>query len=508
MEQTTSLIIRIFISLACFIFAFLFVKSSRKDSLGQTCGLGEFMMGTWILLDGIRYLFTDPYSLITFRSFAFITSEFGAFFLFLSAYRICIPPEKQLDKEMYILIVFPIIFTFLHIFFKIFNNTDFFFRYENKQITFRTSSFAHLIYCFILMLLSEFFYLYKSIFPGKDKRLPYIANSLAVIVLLTSNLYKFAVNEELIYSFKKLPELFYTFGNFNITLVIFITVYFHEIRKANRFFDSQFFDSAPYSVIIFNKNKNYVDSNVSAKEFFNSYKIQPHQYDNYKILFPEEKFQQLGIPNSQDIEKVFYLSALQDKRLFYAVFTEIFDNSQHIVGYYLTILKMELYTSVMQQLEYLAYTDSLTNCSKKIVFERKFLATIHNSRTQFLLICASINNLEKVNSELGITKGDMYLKTFVDILQKNINSLENLPKEKQTEIFRMTGTVFVFFVPLNMQNLIPEFFKNIKTDCTIFSKTKKVALSCSLGYSVTSKTSNNVMRTFQKSYENMLLDKK
>lgn len=74
-------------------------------------------------------------------------------------------------------------------------------------------------------------------------------------------------------------------------------------------------------------------------------------------------------------------------------------------------------------------------------------------------------------------------------------------------IFRIYDSTFAFILPVTMSNQLPELFHSIKKACLGFSK--KDDLSISIGYTVsTNKDVDDIDGFIEKSYQNMLLDKK
>ena len=113
---------------------------------------------------------------------------------------------------------------------------------------------------------------------------------------------------------------------------------------------------------------------------------------------------------------------------------------------------------------------------------------------------------------------------FANILKNSI-TINDIQKETEKELFRLTGSTFALIASINQKDLISDtiysvtspfassliflisdFFKTIKKDCKSFSKNRVEPLTCSLGYSLVMHNESNSQKALQKSFENMLLD--
>lgn len=166
---------------------------------------------------------------------------------------------------------------------------------------------------------------------------------------------------------------------------------------------------------------------------------------------------------------------------------------------------MNFFSTAIGNLKYKYFTDELTGCKNQKEFERIFVNHVNSHEEPLILITAKINNLDYLNKVIGLKKTDLYIMNFANILKNSI-TINDIQKETEKELFRLTGSTFALIASINQKDLISDFFKTIKKYCKSFSKNRVEPLTCSLGYSLVMHNESNSQKALQKSFENMLLD--
>ena len=514
MLENKLMLSRVFVAILSFTYALLFFQNSSKDSVSRTCGIGEFAYGLWALFAGLRPILTDQSSQILVQSVIYILAEIAscAFISFtLGLYSEPTPFIKKFSKYIFI---FPAFSLVLAVCFEVFSVHHLFILPNEllpviEQDPIFQKSAYYFIHCavdFSFIGLAIVFSIFKMITKPKANRSIMLLYAAAALLYLVQIIYKIHIEHMPQKEYTALTHFLSLFSWIFFSTVVFFAVYFDKREQGMRLASDQILDSSKFPVFIFSDDDLFISANVSGFEFLTQYGIAPRTYQHYREIFSEAQFLHLGVPEAADSKNAFYISAITDKKLYYGKKTELHSVIAKNAGYYIILANMDMYSGIINQLEYVAHTDEHTNCKRGSQLEAAFLKEAHEHAEPLIIICARLNNLEHLNETIGIKKTDLYLVTFADII-KNAVQQTDLQDGIEKAVFRMTGSVFALIASVRRQEQIQAFFKQIKRECAAFSKNRVEPLSCSLGYAVSTDKAQPLGKMLQKSFDNMLLDK-
>lgn len=127
-------------------------------------------------------------------------------------------------------------------------------------------------------------------------------------------------------------------------------------------------------------------------------------------------------------------------------------------------------------LESLAYQDVLSGLMNRAKFD-EFIDGIRKSKVkEFSVLFIDLNNLKTVNDNYGHSEGDMLIRVFSSILEKNFDGSDI--------ISRYGGDEFVVLYTKNLTNRIKEIIEGFKKDMDYVNKNNryKFNLSAAIGY--------------------------
>ena len=140
---------------------------------------------------------------------------------------------------------------------------------------------------------------------------------------------------------------------------------------------------------------------------------------------------------------------------------------------------IDLYNAryIKEQLEGLAYTDSLTGLMNR-ASSMQYLATVHGP---FAMVSFDLDNLKYVNDTYGHTEGDNMIKDFAALLKKAFSDAQ--------VISRMGGDEFIAFIEKPDSDICQKYTAALDDYIAEYNRTgRKFTMSVSYGYAYSSET--------------------
>lgn len=150
----------------------------------------------------------------------------------------------------------------------------------------------------------------------------------------------------------------------------------------------------------------------------------------------------------------------------------------------------------------LAYVDGLTNLQNRASFERKLDEIEASQQNEYIgLIMADVNNLKKVNDNLGHNEGDKLIKSAANCLNETF--------EQIGECYRIGGDEFVIIIS-NPKINIPSYIEKLKENILLHNKTSHLELSISIGFAgdYWDKSNTNFRKDIYKKADDMMYEMK
>lgn len=514
MIDTTSIALKLIISLLCFIYGTIFLCTKFKQSAGTFCGIGEFSIGLWTFLDIFQVFLKDAGNLIILQTAIYVCAEFAICSLFIFTNRIRNKEDYLYHKVNLKIFYIPLITIVLAIFFELFTNQHLFLippetisdiKYPAYSFPKRTYYFLHCLFSYgvisyAIFIIAEFLLQYLS----KKKYL--ISIYLATFAFFSIvSVYKFVLENFLTSKKDIIPDYISSFSIFLMSSITFFMLFFHTRERNIRLTFEQFYYSCNFPIFIFSKKDFFLDTNSYGKQFLKSYNIMNSSDSKFSDIFPESAFLRLGLNNDQNSQNEFYLSNINDKHLYLCKKNKLSSFLKNDTGYYISIININFYSNEISNIKYNTSTDELTGCKKQKEFDRSYVKQTNSHDEPLIVISARVNNLEHLNEKIGLKKTDLYIMNFANILKSSIN-FTNIQAGIEKDIFRINGSLFVIIISIKQRELISDFFKYVKKECSMFSKNRVEPLTCSLGYSISSLKDINSQKALQKSFENLLLN--
>lgn len=504
------LFFKLIIAILCFFYGILFFQTCPKSSAGRYCGIGEFSIGFWSIFDEIQSFLQNTESILYIQTLTYICAEVAvcSFITFTSKMVISSPIKKQYISYVFL---FPGITLILNIITELFTTSHLFLCIPKNMLitTYPGYNFPktyyyyfHSVICYTVIIMTIFMPFIHNTRHKKNSPLLSLSYALAAIYFFISNFYKFIIENFFPYIYLNFPEQMNSISFLVFSTVTFFSVFFQKDEYNLRLVTEKLYDSIEFPIIIFSNDDKYIDSNKSANELMEKYRINISGNSNFSSIFTEDKFSTLGTSSSADS---FFLSGIQDKHLYYCKKTNLFSFTKKQIGYYLTFAKIDIYSEHLKHLDHAAHSDELTGCKKRTSFDQFYLEQNHSKKEPLIVICARINHLEQLNEKIGLKKTDLYVVNFSNILKNSITK-HNIQNGMEKNLFRISGSLFTFIVSAKNQDEIVDFFKTIRRECSAFSKNRVEQLSCSLGYSVSINKETTSEKALQKSFDNMMLD--
>ena len=327
-------------------------------------------------------------------------------------------------------------------------------------------------------------------------------------VYFITGTHKFIIENFTVKNYIPIQEYFNSFFQFCMLTTAFLAVYSDDNQRCISKARQVLYEISSQPVIIFNSKNRFLQMNDRAADFFDIHGLHIRKFEPFAEIFAENSFQILGMTDLSNPMKEFYISGVEDKKLYYVQMSAVFDGKKHL-GSVMRLLNMNFYDGVVKTLEQAAYTDELTGVRKKDAFVKYATNLINKSMEPLLLLCFSIDGLENLNERLGIRTADTYIKKFTDIICASMqNILFPDSKENLYELFRIYGSTFAVILPESREENLSDLIKDIKQNCSAPAETEDEVISFSFGYSIMENKSHNAWEFFQESYKNLLLNKK
>lgn len=517
MNYPINTFIKISTALACFIYSAVIFSESSSDISAKYFGTANFMMGMSAMLDAMQVIISAPRRIILVQSFSYISLEVAVCSLFLfSLYFSKVKYKKTLFSYLYL---FPIIFSILTAGFYIFSKNDFFLQVSSEEqirtafmpgyfYPKRIPYYIHATYTFGTAVSLSVIFSVRGIKNFSENKHIFLMFFIGMSVYFITGTHKFIIENFTVRNYIPIQEYFNSFFQFCMLTTAFLAVYSDDNQRCISKARQVLYEISSQPVIIFNSKNRFLQMNDRAADFFDIHGVHIRKFEPFAEIFAENSFQILGMTDLSNPMKEFYLSGVEDKKLYYVQMSAVFDGKKHL-GSVMRLLNMNFYDGVVKTLEQAAYTDELTGVRKKDAFVKYATNLINKSMEPLLLLCFSIDGLENLNERLGIRTADTYIKKFTDIICASMqNILFPDSKENLYELFRIYGSTFAVILPESREENLSDLIKDIKQNCSAPAETKDEVISFSFGYSIMENKSHNAWEFFQESYKNLLLNKK
>jgi len=149
----------------------------------------------------------------------------------------------------------------------------------------------------------------------------------------------------------------------------------------------------------------------------------------------------------------------------------------------------------------LAYTDILTGFENRMAFEHKLreCGDIAEQGTNVTLIICDVNNLKKINDNIGHDAGDIYIQNTADLIFENLSSKQPL--------YRIGGDEFASVIVGKRESEILDIMQSLSNEKRPAYKAQP--FSCACGHAWFDKTIDEDLRdTFKRADEAMYTEKK
>lgn len=514
MFENKGLIVRLLIAICCFIYSSLLLQSSRKNSASFHGGVGELSFGLWAILDLIQFTVTGVEGLMFIQSLIYLCAQTSTCALIAFTYYLFTKDRDHELKRIYLIYILPSVTVLLMLGIKFFTNVHFFIKVPKvvslanlPAYNFPKTIFyyIHSVFCYTSIGLCIIYSIYREFKRPKIKKIVVIVYVVSSIIFLVMNIYKFFIENFYPVLYLQYSDFSTSISYFILSVASFIVIYSNSKESLMRSLDKTIFSASSFPIFVFSKDEDFIEANHRGYEFLKKYSIDINTKKTFDQIFSENNFARLGFFEDEQEGGEFYLSAVTNRSLYYGKKIELFSKKREI-GYYLIIVKVNIYSEMKKRMENESDTDELTGLKKQISLEKFFTEEIISHLEPLIFVCAKINNLEHLNNTIGLKKTNFYITNFSDILKENLNEM-NLQQEIQKNLFRVSGSLFAFIISAKQQELIPEFFKSVKRSCSQFSKNRVEELSCSLAYTIANNRETSALTVLQKSYENLFFDK-
>lgn len=507
MNNLVDPILRIIISITCFLYAMYYMQRKDEATAAGSFAAAQFFFGVWTLLDAVKFFTGDNDTLPWLQSFTYIIAEFSAYSLFRFSVRYSISDKLRNKKTLLI----PAGFLFLTIILFLVVGNKLFIDPESpaqKGISVLETAymyhknpwyFIHVAYCYLLVAVSMGFLIYRSVSRKQIHRKQYILVAVAVIFFIIQSVDYFT-RANFIPSL--MNESLDVLNAVCIMLVVnfsFFAMYFDQDENIICRCRKSLFETAGIPILVFNSCGEMLLVNKLAEAVITHGEKTFRKYTQYEELFPSSEFQRLGIPQSRGKDSLFYLSKISSDVIYLCTKINMYNFWGKPQGFMITMYNLKEYNVLVQDLQTTAYTDNLTGCMNRNAFFVNLLAQLHHFARPVILVSAALDNLSDVNNVLGHDFGDEYIKETVRILRASGSDIE---------IYRMESSVFVFILPDSKASEIPEMFRKIRAECTLYSKNKPYPLVISVGYTVIENLSCDLNAAYNAALKNMVLDRK
>lgn len=507
-------IFRFFIGICGFAFAFVIITNSEKKSTSRYFGLSEFFLGIWMTLAGFQeaykwYYLDKPIVLTCLLGAEYISAELAVVSVFYFVYNFGKISTYRRSIANYSLYAVPVVNLLIYLVDHfIFGQSPFFDSKAsidmdtiiggfifNKKILY----YVHNYYCYILLGIIILLFLYKAITNFREYKKIMLFFACGVLIFMIPSMNWFIMENFFFVSHENASHFIDSFSTlFMMTASFFVFVY-DEREQSVTLCKNQVFNHSNTPIFIFDGDDKLIETNMAAANLLSNYHIFANKFDPFDTVFPLDKVQQLGIPNLDDENNSSYFSFTSDKKLFYAKKVPVLTTNKKINSYYLVFSRMDFYAESVRHLEQTAFIDSVSGFKKKTPLVQQIFNDISMHSRAICLISLCLNKYEFLLEQNGFLGTNKIIADFSAKLKATIPETDS--------IFRISDSTFAFILPVTMSNQLPELFHSIKKACLGFSK--KDDLSISIGYTVsTNKDVDDIDGFIEKSYQNMLLDKK
>lgn len=515
MIESKSLVLRLVIAICCFIYSTLLMQTSHKKSASYHGGIGEFAFCLWAVLDLIQSMGQDIEFLITDQTLIYICAQVSVCSLICYTYFLFTREKITERKPVYLIYIIPLVSLILTVIFKLFTSGHFFIKVPEtlSPATLPAYNFPktifyyiHSFFCYVSIALCILYSLYAELSLKTTNKMIIVVYGFSALLFLIMNIYKFFIE-----NFQGDQYLFFSdfsasFSYLILSTASFLVIYFQRKERSMRILNESLFSSSNYAIFVFSNKDEFLEANETAQNFLEFHGIPAEKNTDINGMFSENYFARLGFFEDVQQKDEFYLFSLKNRSLYYGQKVNLYEGNMK-VGYYLMLVQVSIYSELLNRIEKESDTDSLTGFKKQNTFEKVFTEEINSHIEPLVVVCAKINNLDHLNTSIGLKKTNLYINSFANILNNVIKQM-NIQQEVQKNIFRISGSLFVFIVSMKQQERIQELFKSIKRECSHFSKNRVEELSCSLGYSIANNRESSASKVLQKSYENMFFDRK
>lgn len=171
----------------------------------------------------------------------------------------------------------------------------------------------------------------------------------------------------------------------------------------------------------------------------------------------------------------FYASGVYKKAVGFqlGVLLFIFMQTLYLIHSYFKYYQNHLETDLYRRM---AYTDVLTGLANRAAFEDQIQELHENIEkySQIWCVCADINDLKRINDEMGHSKGDELIRGAADVLSSVMC--------EQCRLYRTGGDEFVMFVIDQEEEILIEGFKRFDEKMKEYNNNHDAKLSIALGY--------------------------
>jgi len=223
-------------------------------------------------------------------------------------------------------------------------------------------------------------------------------------------------------------------------------------------------DAFGIPVFLFNKNLEYCYANNAGLEFIKKYDLKAHTGTKINDFFAFSHFRFIALPRTKGNTEIHYSISLIDEVTYTIKRTPVFTRFNIICGYSVIVSEFEN-SFLVSSLEESSYTDSLTLCKTRRIFENA-IQTMKLNTNQVNYAEVKLKNLSRINEELGHDAGDEYIKTTVSLLQISQNH----------SVFRLESSTFAFFLEAADIENLEQIKKRIENACKDFSAIRSIPL--------------------------------
>ncbi|MGP1459776.1 MAG: diguanylate cyclase domain-containing protein [Treponema sp.] len=521
MNYTYSLntFLRVFTALVCYVYATLSFSELGGGRANRYFGFANLAMGSGALLDSIQILILSPRHIILVQELSYIAKEIAVCSLFLfSVHFSTFNRKKNAFSALYLI---PLVFFLAAAAKYLFTKNDFFLRLPPARTVNagfmpgyfypkRTPYFIHAFYTIGLFGGLTAVFSVRSIKNFSENKRIFLFFFVGMSIFMIPSLHKFVIENFTNRHYSHTQEYFHSFAEICMVSFGFFAIHSNKNQRCVSLCKRSLYESPSQPIFIFNAENKFLHMNASAGDFLDSYRVQIKEFQYFKEIFSDDKFRILGNAESRQAVSAFYVSSVEDGKLYYAKIVKIASNGGTL-GSYLSLSNLDFYEGIIKNLEKTAYIDELTGLRKQDSFVRYAANAINRAAEPLLLLCFSIDNLELINGNLGFQSGDEYIRRFALIVQKSLQAtvFSAFPPEKPAfELFRIYGSIFSAVIPVSEESKLPVLLNYMKQSCSAYSRRKKLKLTFSAGYSTADHRTQNAWEAFHESYANMLLNRK